>query len=147
MPPILRPVELSLVPDSVGSFGEAATAMRHCSHLCTLLDNQRGLIRNTYCLRVALIRHLFTRVMPLPLPHGHPRRRQQCFWAADCRPMRYETQADLLRMLDQVRPSLVGKGRTIGWVGSSDLGSRWRSGCFGCCHWAIMWSVVCCEAD
>ena len=61
-----------------------------------------GLIKNTYCLRVALIQHLFTRVLPLPLPLRHPRRKGQCFWGATDRTMRRETQSDLLRLLRSV---------------------------------------------
>ena len=58
-------------------------------------------MRNTYYLRVALVQHLFTRVLPMPMPLGHPRRRTQCFWASQR--MRYETQADVLRLLGQVQ--------------------------------------------
>ena len=97
LPPILRPVELSLVPDTVDSFEGVSRAMRHCVRLCVLLHNQKGLINHTYCHRVALIQHLFVRVIPLPLPQNHPRRRSCCFWASQS--MRYETQADLLRLL------------------------------------------------
>ena len=38
--------------------------------------------------------------MPLPLPDTHPERASRCFWASE--PMRYETQADLLRLLNLV---------------------------------------------
>ena len=34
---------------------------------------------------------------PKPLPHNHPDRARQCFWWSA--PMRYETQADILRMI------------------------------------------------
>jgi hypothetical protein len=86
VPAILRPIELSRVPDQVHTFNEATVAMRHCVHLCTLLDNQKDVLKNTYCLRVALIQDLFTRVVPLPLPHKHPQRKEQCLWEE---PMRY----------------------------------------------------------
>lgn len=56
------------------------------------------LTKNTYCHRVSLIQHLVTRVIPIPLPLNHPERGLKCFWASQ--PMRYETQADLLRLLD-----------------------------------------------
>ena len=98
VPPILRPIELTAVADSVETFNDVATAMRKTVHLCTLLGNQSGLIKNTYCMRVALIQHLFTQVIPLPLPHNHPDRASRCFWHSQG--MRYETQADLLRLLE-----------------------------------------------
>jgi hypothetical protein len=100
LPPILRPTELTLVPESVHDFNSAAVAMRHALNLCVLLSNQRELVRNSYTLRVCLVEHLFVRVIPLPLPVGHPDRDQHCFWHAQ--PIRYETQADLLRLLSML---------------------------------------------
>ena len=78
-PPIFRPIQLTLVQDRVESFSDAATCLRHCSHLCTKLAYQHKLVKNTFCLRVSLIRHIFTSVMPMPLPEHHPRRDSQCF--------------------------------------------------------------------
>lgn len=97
-PPIIRPVEMTLVPDRVSDFNEMTMAMRQCLHLCVLLSNQRNLIRNSYSLRMCLIQHLFVRVIPLPLPFDHPERGTRCFWHAQ--PMRYETQAEVLRLLN-----------------------------------------------
>ena len=48
VPPILRSVELSVVPESVKDCHEAATAMRHCVQVCVLLGHQKSLIKNTY---------------------------------------------------------------------------------------------------
>ena len=101
MPPILRPVQLTLVPDHVDSYNDVANALRHCVQVCTLLDNQKDLIKNTYCLRVALVQHLFTHVLPLPLPHLHPRKDSQCFWGIN-QDIRYETQVDILRLLEML---------------------------------------------
>lgn len=63
------------------------------------MSYQTEQIRNTYCLRVALIQHIFTKVVPIPFAPDHPDRKEKCFWA---QPMRYETQADLLRLLNMV---------------------------------------------
>jgi hypothetical protein len=49
---------------------------------------------------VCLIQHLFNRVIPLPLPVTHNDRDARCFWHAQ--PMRYETQADILRLLNMM---------------------------------------------
>ena len=81
-PPIFRPVQLTLVPDRVESFGDVATALRHTAHLCTKMAYQTEVTKNTFCLRVALVQHVFTRVVPLPLPPRHPQRETHCFWAA-----------------------------------------------------------------
>lgn len=98
VPPILLPVQLTLVPERVATFNDVTNALRHCVQLCTIMENQMYLMKNTYCHRISLIQHLVTRVIPLPLPLNHPNREARCFWASQ--PMRYETQADLLRLLD-----------------------------------------------
>jgi hypothetical protein len=100
IPPIMRPIEMTLVPDRVNHFFEVANAMRHCLNLCVLLSNQRKLVHNSYTLRLCMIEHLFVRVIPLPLPITHPRREKECFWHSQ--PMRYETQADILRLLNML---------------------------------------------
>jgi hypothetical protein len=73
-PQILRPVELTLVPDRISDFMDLTAALRHAVHLCVLLSNQQKLIRNSYTLRICLIQHLFTRVIPLPLAFNNPNR-------------------------------------------------------------------------
>lgn len=100
VPPILRPVEFTLVPDKVNDLMEVALAMRHALNLCVLLANQSSLIRNSHTLRICLIEHLFVRVIPLPLGLNHPERSTRCFWAAQ--PMRYESQTDLLKLIHQL---------------------------------------------
>ena len=78
--------------------------MRHTAHLCTKMAYQTEVTKNTFCLRVALVQHVFTRVVPLPLPPRHPQRDTHCFWAAAHRErtLRYETQVDLMRLLNAV---------------------------------------------
>ena len=100
----VRPVELTLVPDSVSTFHDVANALRRCVHLCTTMSVQSSLVKNSYAIRVALIQHLFTHVIPMPLARDHPLRNTRCFWSASdgSRPIRYETQADILRLLDLV---------------------------------------------
>lgn len=100
---ILRPVNLAAVARPIESISEAATALRQCVHACTLLANQAAQIRNTYSKRLSLITHLFTQVLPLPLPFDSPEAKAgKCFWAAA--PMRYETQ---LKILEDLR--LLGR--------------------------------------
>ena len=100
VPPIIRPVEMTLVPDKVSNFNEVAKALRHALNLCVIIANQRDHVRNSYTLRVCLIQHLFIRVIPLPLPFTHPDSEKKCFWGSS--PMRYETQADILNLLNQL---------------------------------------------
>eukprot|EP01051_Picozoa_sp_SAG22_P017750 SAG22_NODE_2812_length_2187_cov_2.060824_1_plen_134_part_10 len=97
-PAIVLPVELTRIPPTVSNFAEAANAFRNCVHLCNLLGNQSGSMKNSFLHRVVMITNLFTKIVPVPLPFDHPHRNEQCFWSAQ--PMRYETQADILRTLD-----------------------------------------------
>ncbi len=96
---IFRPVQLSHVPDAVDAFEEIAAALRHCDHACTLLMYQRRQIRHGPLLQLALIHHLFIRVLPVPLPPKAAGREATCIWQ---KPLRYETQVDLLRLLHSV---------------------------------------------
>lgn len=98
VPPIIRPIELTLVPERVNTFHEAAVAMRHALDLCVLLSNQRKHVRNSYTLRVCLLSHLFIRVIPLPLPLTNQSKDNKCFWTTQ--DMRQETQSDMLKLLN-----------------------------------------------
>jgi hypothetical protein len=98
LPPIIRPVELSLVPDTVDTIEEAAVALRHCHNLCVLLENQSKHMKNTFTLRISLIQHLFLNCLPLPLPLNHSHK-GQCMWSQK---MRYETQMDLIRSVAMI---------------------------------------------
>lgn len=99
-PPIILPAQLSLVGDCVHNFNDVSNALRHTSQLCELLANQMEYLPNTYYTRLCLIQQLITSVIPLPLPFSHVHDRRQCFWMRE--PIRYETQADLLRLLNMV---------------------------------------------
>ena len=45
VPPILRPVEMTLAADCAHDFAGVAACLRRAVHLCTLLDNQQHLAR------------------------------------------------------------------------------------------------------
>ena len=96
-PPSLRAVQLTAVPERVSTPHEVVVAMQTALYECTLLASQEALVPNSACLRVALLQHLITETIPLPLSLDHPERDSACFWAAAT--MRYETQVTLLRLL------------------------------------------------
>ena len=80
--------------------------MQHAAQLCALLANQRGLVANSYALRVSLITHLFLRVIPLPLPRKHLQWPRRCFWAGahgSGKPISHDTQAPERRSHDTRR--------------------------------------------
>jgi len=95
VPPIMRPIQFTLIKDEIKTLYDVAQALRHADHICTLLSYQTEHIKNSFCLRISLIQHLFTQVIPLPLPLDHPRRDMD-IWTSE---IRYETQLDILRSL------------------------------------------------
>lgn len=94
--PIVLPVDLSLVPDNVQTVLGASNAMQHAVYACTLLSNQRGLVRDSYALRISLVAHLFLRVLPPPLPRKDASR---CFWASAGATITSDTQGAILKWI------------------------------------------------
>ena len=94
--PMFRPIQFTHIPEVCNSVDDAMLALRHTDHLCTLLSYQTETIKNTYMLRVAMIQHVFTQVIPIPMPINHPDRASLDIWA---QPMKYETQVELLRVI------------------------------------------------
>jgi hypothetical protein len=88
-------------PPPLGNLRDAARVMRECVRLCVLLSNQNKRIANSYVLRAGLIEHLFTRLLPLPLPLDHQHKQTRCFWSSDASVagLRYDTQKDLMHQL------------------------------------------------
>ena len=117
-PPIMRPIELTLVPEVATGFLDVTKAMRHALHLCILLANQREYVRNSFTLRLCLIEHLFVRVIPLPLALLHPQRDTRCFWHST--PMRRETQNDLLHLLNLLSRHFAAASLSVKTTRSGD---------------------------
>ena len=139
----MLPIELTAVGDYVATFADAAMAMRHAVHQCTLLSNQADQIKNTYCLRVALLQHLFTEVVPLPLPHNHPHRATRCFWGSQ--PMRYETQAELMRLLALLGRHYASASLSLRVTRSFDAARMLTMACIATVADVVM-RVVACDA-
>ena len=85
--PMFRPIQFTHVPEMCQSIDDVMMALRRCDHLCTLLSYQTETIKNTYMLRVAMIQHVFTQVIPIPMPINHPDRAVDDLWA---QPMKYD---------------------------------------------------------
>ena len=80
------------------NYTDVQLALRHADHLCTLLSYQDRTIKNTYLHRIAMLQHVFTRVIPLPMPWNHPLKSKLCFWT---QPLRYSDQVDIMRSLNR----------------------------------------------
>jgi hypothetical protein len=135
------PVELTRVGDSVNNNREAAAAMRTCVKLCTRLDNQRDIVKNSYLHRAAIIQHLFTRVIPLPLPFNHPEATTRCFWSAQ--PLRYADQADIMRSLNMLCRHYTAVSLSLSPTQSFDAVRMLVLGCIACLADAVMRITAC----
>jgi len=109
-PPIFRPIEFSLVPRICVNYTDVQLALRHADHLCTLLSYQQKTIKNTYLHQISLLQHVFTRVIPLPLPWNHPLKQKHCFWT---QPIRYSDQVDIMRSLNRCCQHFVACGLSV----------------------------------
>ena len=100
------------------TLAEAVVALRDCVELCCLLDNRRDAIKHSYLHRAGLVHHLVLRVLPLPLPIGHPQRSTLCFWASQPMSCYLQVRAPTTtttRVFDRDRPS----DATIAWPARS----------------------------
>ena len=119
-PPVVLPVRLSCVPDEVTSLRGVSNALQHCVHACTVLSNQRGLVQNSYALRVTLLTHLFLRVLPVPLPLRHAERGARCFWAKAAADATHDTQAEILRWLSLLTRHFAAASLSVPLTASFD---------------------------
>ena len=109
--------------------------------MCTLLANQAHPIRHTYLLRCAVIQHVMTRVIPLPLPLDRPGAETNCFWR--CIPMRYETQADLLRLLQMLARHFSCAALSLKITRSFDAARILTTGCIAIVADAVLRRTAC----
>lgn len=79
------------------SLPDAVAALRHCDRLCTLIAVQTHTIKNTAFLKVALIEHTFTQLLPIPKPNSADDA-SECVWRA---PMLYAEQLDIMLLLQR----------------------------------------------
>ncbi len=142
-PPIIRPVELTLVPDTVSSFEEVGTALYNASYVCTLMGNQRDYVKHTYLHRMALITHLFIRVIPIPMPTSHPEARHRCFWQASGLLIRLETQAHILKQMELVCRHFVAASLSLKVTRSLDATRLLTMACMSAISDVVMRMEAC----
>ena len=77
-------------------------ALRYCDWLCTALAVQSHSVHNTNFLKVALLQHTFTHLLPMPRPEGASVGAvfaEQCLWRT---PMLYDQQLGILLLLQRL---------------------------------------------
>ena len=62
------PIDFLQLPETVETREQAIAALRLCNRLCCLLEAQGKHVKNIDFLRVALIQHVVTELLPLPKP-------------------------------------------------------------------------------
>ena len=145
-PPIVLPVELSLVPDAVSSLAGVSNALQHCVHACTVLANQRGLVQNTYAVRVSLVSHLFLRVLPIPLPRRRVAEgKATCFWQTHAPSLTHDTQAEILRWLSLLCRHFAAASLALPLSASSDAARTLTFGAMAAVADAVV-RIAACDA-
>jgi hypothetical protein len=93
-PPFV-PIDFLLVAEQATTFEEALAAIRWTDKICTLLSVQTQHVQNPQFFKVALIQHLFTKILPVPDPTVEGKD----FWFGE---MRYALQLDVLLLLKRL---------------------------------------------
>ena len=96
--PRYTPIDMLQQPAIVRTLDEAVNALRHCDRLCTLIAVQVHCVKNTNFLKIAMIQHTMTVLLPLPRPEGDPKAKE-CVWRS---PMLYAQQLDAMLLLQRL---------------------------------------------
>ena len=98
---LILPSLPSSLPAKIGNTVEAAEVCQMVRSMLTLMMNQHDrLLSHAAASSFALVVHLATRILPMPLPVDDEGWPQACFWAGE--PLTLETKRDLLRNLHGV---------------------------------------------
>lgn len=100
-PPVLTPVQLTLIPSAIHSLSDLVTALRYCDRICNLLQYQADIVSNTNYLIISCVSDLFIRLIPVPkyVYPNSPKPEGLAIWGEE---MKYETQLEILRLLHLV---------------------------------------------
>eukprot|EP00729_Bicosta_minor_P009922 gene9922-5877_t len=104
--PDFVPVDFLLVPEQATTFDHAVDALRWADKLCTLCSAQSRRVKNPQFYKVALLQHLFTKVLPVPRPTD----KGKCIWFT---PVRYALQLDILLLLKRLFEHFVSSAFAI----------------------------------
>ena len=104
--PDFVPVDFLLVPEQATTFDQAVDALRWADKLCTLCSAQSRRVKNPQFYKVALLQHLFTKVLPVPRPTN----KDNCIWYTPCR---YALQLDILLLLKRLFEHFVSSAFAI----------------------------------
>ena len=140
--PKYKPLDFLLVPQSASTLPEAVAALRELDLLCTQTAVQSHSVLNTYLLKVALIQHTFTAVLPMPKPEGpsvgavFP---EACLWRT---PMLYDQQLGILLMLKRITEHFAASALSLDHTRSLDAVRIVVSGCIAAVADVVMRQIA-----
>lgn len=140
IPTLFRPVEFTQVPDCAHTFDDVMQALRFTDQICVRLQYQHGAVSNTYLLAMALLQHVFTIVIPLPLPPNHPRAAKQCLWQ---QPLKAEVQVEMLRHLRLISRHVAACSFSLRNSRSSDAARILTMACITCLADVLIRTAAC----
>ena len=94
------PVDFLMVAPRAETLAECLEALRWCDRVCTLVSVQAYRVKRTSFLKVALLEHCFTRVVPVPRARTSAHWPKACAWAGE--PILYGQQLDGLLLLQRL---------------------------------------------
>lgn len=92
------PVNFLRLRSAVHTYEEAVDALRQADDLATLLTVQASFLKQHHFLTFSMLEHLFTQLLPLPIPAKHPEL-DDCIWS---KRRNYQDQHDLGVLLDRL---------------------------------------------
>jgi hypothetical protein len=168
--PRYKTVDFLAQPQSAGTLAEAVSALRECDVLCTMIAVQAPInsaarstpyrksfppqnshaalavqahsVLNTSLLKVALIQHTFTCVLPMPKPEGasvgavFP---HQCLWRT---PMLYDQQLGVLLLLQRLMEHFAASALSLDHTRSLDGVRMVVPACIACVADVVMRQIA-----
>ena len=114
--PRYKEIDMIAQPARVTTHTDAVAAVRHCDWLCTALAVQAHSVHNTNFLKVALIEHTFTQLLPVPAPEGSADA-ATCVWRT---PQLYDEQLSLLILLQRTIEHFASSALSLNHTRSLD---------------------------
>ena len=136
--PTYTPIDFLQQPSVVHTLDEALAAIRHCDRLCTLVAVQAHCVKNTCFLKISLIQHTFTQLLPLPRPEGH-KEESTCLWRS---PLLYSQQLDIMLLLQRIIEHFASSVFTVDHTRSIDAVRMVVPACIAAIADAIMRQIA-----
>ena len=140
--PKYKPLDFLMQPAAATSLAEAVAALRECDLLCTQTAVQSHSVLNTPFLKIALVQHTFSCVLPMPKPEGDQVGAVfpwQCLWRT---PMLYDQQLGLLLLLQRIAEHFAASALSVDHTHSLDGVRMVVAACIACIADCVMRQIA-----